>query len=248
MAIDASGCGKAVGFRRGENHAEAPAITKGKEPMSPTTVLERNSGAADRRDAGSTHGTARAADDRNAEDRALLARIAGADKLALRRFFLLHQTRIFRYVQRMVRNEAVSEELTNEVFLDVWLHAKSYEGRSSVMTWLLTLAHNRTISALRKRRDEAWNEDEAKQIPDGVDSQEVAVQKADKGKLLRQCLEALPSDQREIMDLVYYHERSIAEVSAILGMPEGTVKTKMFNARKRLSELLRQAGVDRGWP
>jgi RNA polymerase sigma-70 factor (ECF subfamily) len=50
------------------------------------------------------------------------------------------------------------------------------------------------------------------------------------------------------MDLVYYHERSIAEVSTILGLPEGTVKTKMFNARKRLSELLKAAGVDRGWP
>ena len=146
------------------------------------------------------------------------------------------------------RNEAVAEELTNEVFLDVWLHAKSYEGRSSVMTWLLTLAHNRTVSALRKRRDEAWNEDEAKQIPDDVDSQEVAVQKADKGKLLRQCLEALPSDQREIMDLVYYHEKSVEEVAEIVGIPENTVKTRLFYARKKLADLLKAAGVERGWP
>jgi RNA polymerase sigma-70 factor, ECF subfamily len=216
--------------------------------MSPIAVLEvepggsRGVAAADARSAVATVA------DPNAEDRLLMARIAAADKPALRSFFLRHQTRIFRYIQRMVRNEAVAEELTNEVFLDVWLHAKSYEGRASVVTWLLTLAHNRTISALRKRRDEAWNEDEAKEIPDDVDSAEVVLQKQNKGRLLRQCLAALAPDQREIMDLVYYHERSIAEVSAILGLPEGTVKTKMFNARKRLSELLRQFGVDRGWP
>jgi RNA polymerase sigma-70 factor (ECF subfamily) len=197
---------------------------------------------------GGTRRDVGAAVDQGGEDRALMARIAAADKLALKRLFLRHQTRIFRFIRRIVRNEAVAEELTNEVFLDVWLHAKSYEGRASVVTWLLTLAHNRSVSALRKRRDEAWDEDEARHIPDQADDAEVTVQKADKGRLLRQCLDALAPDQREIMDLVYYHERSIAEVSAILGMPEGTVKTKMFNARKRLSALLQAAGVDRGWP
>jgi RNA polymerase sigma-70 factor, ECF subfamily len=212
--------------------------------MTLTAVLGRPRNA----EPGDTRRQAGDAVDPGDEDRMLIARIAGADKIALKRFFLRHQTRIFRFIQRIVRNEAVAEELTNEVFLDVWLDAKSYEGRSSVTTWLLTLAHNRAVSSLRKRRDEAWNEDEAKHIPDGADTAEVVVQKANKGALLRQCLDALPPDQREIMDLVYYHERSIAEVSAIFGMPEGTVKTKMFNARKRLSELLKAAGVDRGWP
>jgi RNA polymerase sigma-70 factor (ECF subfamily) len=215
--------------------------------MSPTAVLDRHGGTDSVAVGDADRGIARPLD-QNAEDRALMARIASSDKVALRAFFLRHQTRIFRYIQRMVRNEAVAEELTNEVFLDVWLHARSYEGRSSVVTWLLTLAHNRTVSALRKRREETWNEDEAGQIPDDGDNAEVLVQKQNKGRLLRQCLAALAPDQREIMDLVYYHERSIAEVSAILSLPEGTVKTKMFNARKRLSELLRQAGVDRGWP
>jgi RNA polymerase sigma-70 factor, ECF subfamily len=212
--------------------------------MTLTAVLARSSNA----EAGDARRQAGAAADQGDEDRALIARIAGADKAALKRFFLHHQTRIFRFIQRIVRNEAVAEELTNEVFLDVWLHAKSYEGRSSVTTWLLTLAHNRAVSSLRKRREEAWDEDKATHIADGADTAEVAVQKANKGALLRQCLDALPPDQREIMDLVYYHERSIAEVSAVLGMPEGTVKTKMFNARKRLSELLKERGVDRGWP
>jgi RNA polymerase sigma-70 factor, ECF subfamily len=182
------------------------------------------------------------------EDRELMARIGRADKVALETLFLRHQTQVFRFIQRIVRNEAVAEELTNDVFLGVWLHAQSYEGRSSVMTWILTMAHNRAISALRKRREESLDDDEASHIPDGADDSEVVVQKADKGRLLRQCIGALSPEYREVVDLVYYHERSIAEVSTILGIPEGTVKTKLFNARKRLSELLKEAGVDRGWP
>src|SRR5215475_7611476 len=182
------------------------------------------------------------------EDQGLMERIARADKAALEALFLRHQTQVFRFVRRIVRNEAVAEELTNDVFLGVWLHAQSYEGRSSVTTWILTLAHNRAVSALRKRREEAWHEDEANGIPDAADDSEVLVQKADKGRLLRRCIDALAPEQREVVDLVYYHERSVAEVSTILGIPEGTVKTKLFIARKRLSELLKEAGVDRGWP
>jgi RNA polymerase sigma-70 factor (ECF subfamily) len=83
---------------------------------------------------------------------------------------------------------------------------------------------------------------------DDADDPEVAVQKNDKGRLLRRCIDALPTEYREIVDLVYYHELSLSEASAVVGIPEGTVKTRMFNARKRLSELLKQAGVDRGWP
>jgi RNA polymerase sigma-70 factor (ECF subfamily) len=58
----------------------------------------------------------------------------------------------------------------------------------------------------------------------------------------------LSREHREVVDLVYYHERSVEEVGRILGIPENTVKTRMFYARKRLSELLRAAGIDRGWP
>jgi RNA polymerase sigma-70 factor, ECF subfamily len=186
--------------------------------------------------------------DERVEDRGLMTRIARADKVALEALFLRHQSQVFRFIQRIVRNEAAAEELTNEVFLDVWLHAGSYEGRAAVTTWLLTLAHNRAISALRKRREEAWDEDEASAIPDVADDAEVAVQKADKGRLLRQCIDALSGEHRAVVDLVYYHEKSVAEASAILGIPEGTVKTKLFHARKRLSEMLREKGVDRGWP
>jgi len=212
------------------------------------TIVEDNREAVCPAGPGGERCAPRTASDRDGADRALMARIARADKAALKTLFLCHQTQVFRFIQRIVRNEAVAEELVNEVFLDVWQHAASYEGRSSVTTWLLRLAHNRAISALRKRREEAWDEEKAGEIPDGADDSEVIAQKSDKGRLLRRCIDRLSPEHREIVDLVYYHERSIAEASTILGIPEGTVKTKLFVARKRLSELLREAGVDRGWP
>ena len=72
--------------------------------------------------------------------------------------------------------------------------------------------------------------------------------KKDKSSALRQCLTKLSADHREIIDLVYYHEKSVEEVAEIVGIPEATVKTRMFYARKKLSELLKEQGIDRGWP
>ncbi len=183
-----------------------------------------------------------------ADDQMLLERIAKKDQSALRSLFGRHQVRVYRFALRLVRNEAVAEEMTNEVFMEIWRSAGRFEGRSNVSTWMLSIAHNKCVSALRKRREANWDEDSAQQIADENDDPEVAAQKADKAELLRRCIAQLSDDHREVIDLVYFHEKSIAEVSEIVGIPEATVKTRMFYARKRLSEILKSAGLDRGWP
>lgn len=178
----------------------------------------------------------------------LLKAIAGGDSLALQKLFARHNVRVFRFIVRVVRNDALAEEIVNEVFVDVWRHAGRYEGRSAPLTWILAIAHNKARSALRKRTEEAIDEDKMGEIADESDTPEIIAQKGDIGAVLRQCLEKLSREHREIIDLVYYHERSVEEASEILGIPEGTVKTRMFHARKKLSELLKRAGIDRGWP
>jgi RNA polymerase sigma-70 factor, ECF subfamily len=65
---------------------------------------------------------------------------------------------------------------------------------------------------------------------------------------LRKCLTGLSAEHGEIIDLVYYHEKSVEEVAEIVGIPENTVKTRLFYARKKLAGLLKAAGVERGWP
>ena len=178
----------------------------------------------------------------------LIARIAAGDTVALRRLFAGHQLRVYRFILRLVQNAAIAEEITNEVFLEVWRNAGSFEGASTAVTWILSIAHHRAVSSLRKRREESWDEGAAAALPDTADDPEVAAQKVDKGAILRRCLDGLSPEHRGIIDLVYYHEMSIAEAGDVLQIPANTVKTRLFHARKRLSELLRQAGVDRGWP
>jgi RNA polymerase sigma-70 factor (ECF subfamily) len=179
------------------------------------------------------------------DDRQLIARIADRDQAALRLLVGRHQLRVYRFLLRIVRNEAVAEELTNEVFMEVWRNAPRFEGNSTPQTWVLSIAHNRAVSSLRKRREESWDEERAQAIADEGDDPEVAAQKRDKGALMRRCMDALSAEHREIIDLVYYHEKSIDEVAEVIGVPSNTVKTRMFYARKRIAEMMSAQGIDR---
>jgi RNA polymerase sigma-70 factor (ECF subfamily) len=181
-------------------------------------------------------------------DEVLIARIAGGDRLAMQVLFARHHVRVYRFVLRLVRNEATAEDLISEVFLDVWRQAGKFEGRSAVTTWMLSIARFKALSQLRRRPEEELDDETAERIEDQSDDPETALAKKDKGALLRQCLTALSAEHREIIDLVYYHEKSVEEVAGIVGIPEATVKTRMFYARKKLSELLKEQGIDRGWP
>jgi RNA polymerase sigma-70 factor (ECF subfamily) len=113
---------------------------------------------------------------------------------------------------------------------------------------MLSIARFKALSALRRRPEEELDEETAGAIEDHADDPEVTLAKKDKGAVLRECMTSLSAEHREVVDLVYYHEKSVEEVAEIVGIPEATVKTRMFYARKKLSELLKERGIDRGWP
>jgi len=181
-------------------------------------------------------------------DNDLLARIAAGDRLALQTLYGRHQVKIYRFALRLLRDEPSAEDVVSEVFIDVWRGAARFAGRSEASTWLLAMARNKALSILRRRKEDELDEGAAAAIVDEADDPEAAAQKKNKGELLRACLLRLSPEHREVIDLVYYHDKSIEEVARIVGAPEGTVKTRMFHARKRLAELAKAAGVDRGWP
>ena len=181
-------------------------------------------------------------------DNALMQRIAKGDQRAMQALFARHNVRVYRFILRIVSNATVAEDLTSDVFLDVWRQADRFEARSQVSTWLLAIARFKALSSLRSRANEQYDEDFVANIEDPSDDPEASMQKNDKAAMLRKCLEQLSPAHREIIDLVYYHEKSVEEVAQIVGIPEATVKTRMFYARKKLGELLKAAGVERGWP
>lgn len=176
-------------------------------------------------------------------DAALLTAIAAGDKRALRTLYARHHVRLFRFLVRLTDDPASAEELLSDVFLDVWRQAGRYEGRSQVSTWLIGIARNKALSARRRRTTEPLDEETAMLIEDPADNPEVTLAKRETSAILNDCLAELSAAHREIVDLVYYHGKTIEEVAEIVGAPQNTVKTRMFYARKRLAELMAAKGV-----
>jgi len=168
-------------------------------------------------------------------DEMLVARIETGDKLAMQMLFTRHRTNIYRWLLRFGDNETVAEDLLSEVFFDVWQQAGRFEGRAAVTTWLLSIARFKALSARRRRTDAELNETIEATVADPADNAEVTLEKKHQGELLREALTTLSSDHREIIDLVYYHDKSVDEAAEILGIPSATVKTRMFYARKKLA-------------
>ena len=178
-------------------------------------------------------------------DVALLRSISAGDKHAMQILFARHNVRVFRFVLRLVGDKSAAEDLVSEAFLDVWRQAGRFQGRSQVTTWLLAIARNKALSALRRRSTEELDEDAAAAIEDPQDNPEVTMQNRQKSGILLNCLTQLSPAHREVIDLVYYHQKSIDEVAEITGVPQNTVKTRMFYARKRIAELMAAQGIDR---
>ena len=175
-------------------------------------------------------------------DETLIRRIAAGDQLAMRTLFARHQTPLYRWLLRIVHDEALAEDLLSDVFLDVWRQAASFEARSSVSTWLLAIARYKALSARRRRPIHAeLDEVIASTVADPADDPETVLQKKNRAELLRRSLAGLSPEQGEVIDLVYYHGKSVREVAQIVGIAEATVKTRMFYARKKLAELVNAA-------
>jgi RNA polymerase sigma-70 factor, ECF subfamily len=174
----------------------------------------------------------------NSSDETLISRIVDGDQLAMRTLFARHRVALYRWLLRLVGDEALAEDLLSEVFLDVWRQAASFEGRSSVSTWLLAIARYKALSARRRRADAELDEATVSLVPDMADDPEVALQKKNRAEALRQSLVQLSPEHREVIDLVYYHGKSLKEVAEIVGINEATMKTRVFYARKRLAELV----------
>ena len=169
----------------------------------------------------------------------LINRIAAGDKLAMQTLFARHRTFVYRWLLGFVSNETLAEDLLSEVFFDVWRQADRFEGRSSVSTWLISIARFKALSARRRQVDLELGEEIETSVADPADDPEAALQEKHRSELLRRALSRLSSEHRKIIDLVYYHEKSIAECAEILGIPAATVKTRMFYARKKLAEMLK---------
>src|SRR5712675_1623012 len=169
---------------------------------------------------------------RATSDEMLLDGIAKGDRNAMHTLYSRHNVRVYRFVLRIVRDTTMAEDLVSQVFLDVWRTARQFEGRFKALT------------AMRQRRHEDIDQEDVLEIADEADTPEASLDRSNTSAILRACVAKLSPAHREIINLVYYHEKSVEEAGAIIGIPQSTVKTRMFYARKQLADLLKGAGVD----
>src|SRR2546427_248025 len=135
------------------------------------------------------------------EDEMLVRQIAIGDQLAMRSLFARHQTPLYRWLLRLVRDESLAEDLLSDVFLDVWRQAAAFEARSSVSTWLMAIARYKALSARRRRTDRALDDETASALADSADDPEIVLQKKDQDELLRRSLAGLSPEHGEVIDL-----------------------------------------------
>jgi len=176
-------------------------------------------------------------------DELLLKSVRAGDKSAMKVLYQRYNVRIYRFVLRLIKNSSVAEEIVSDVFLVVWRDASRFEGKSSVATWLMAIARHKAVSALRRRSDSLLDHYPADAMTDPCDNPEFQTDQIDRLEIIHRCLRKLSPRHREIIDLYYYHEKSVKEIAGIIGAPEGTVKTRMFYARRRMSRLLGIAGI-----
>jgi len=176
----------------------------------------------------------------NASDEALIKAIGQRDRNAMAVLYGRHHVRVYHFALRVTGDATLDEDIVSDVFLEVWRHADRFKSRSQVSTWLLAIARNKGITAARRNRDEHLDIDTL-EIEDPTDDPEVLTSRSDWSKAIQRALSQLSAAQREVIDLVYYHEKSVGEVAKITGVPASTVKTRMFYARRRMKAVIETA-------
>jgi RNA polymerase sigma-70 factor, ECF subfamily len=171
-------------------------------------------------------------------DAKLIEAIAVGNQAAMRTLYARHHLRVYHFIVRLGSDTDRAEDIVSEVFLTVWRQAGSFENRSQVSTWILSIARFKALTALGRRRETQLDEASTEMVADDSDTPEQTVLHTDRTAQLRKCIAQLSSDHREVIDLVYYHDKTVEEVAKILHLPKNTVKTRMFYARKHLARLL----------
>ncbi|HEY7717601.1 MAG TPA: ECF RNA polymerase sigma factor SigK [Pedococcus sp.] len=172
---------------------------------------------------------------------ALLRSSARGDEEAFARLYDLTSSRLFGLVLRVVRDPAQSEEVTQEVFLEIWRSAARFDpDRGSAMSWMMTIAHRKAVDRVRSaeaatRREQSYERTTRERDYD------VTAEQAERdldGQRVRRALESLTETQRGALELAYFGGYTHTEVAALLGIPLGTAKTRIRDGLIRLRDTL----------
>ncbi|MBK7474017.1 MAG: sigma-70 family RNA polymerase sigma factor [Betaproteobacteria bacterium] len=169
--------------------------------------------------------------------RALLDLVAAGNQNAFEELYRLLSRRVYAFVRRMIENAESTDEIMVETMYEVWRTAGRYRGDSRVTTWVLGIARNKVLMAMRSRPNVRYEDidDYAdiidSEVPDGY---ALLAQKQTR-ELIQRCIQGLSEKHRECIHLTHFDDMSMPEIAAVLGIPEGTVKSRLSHARAQLA-------------
>lgn len=166
-----------------------------------------------------------------ASDRELIADVANGDEAAFRQLYDRFADRVYRYAYTVLRGKHLAEEVAQETMIAVWKGASKFAGRSKVSTWIFGIARNQAYSLVRK-------EIRTERVPDVSLVQPDPAPGIHRQERVARALEQLSDDHREVVFLTFYEGLSYGEIASILDIPRGTVKSRMFHAKRQLGEVL----------
>ena len=180
------------------------------------------------------------------DDHLLLERIAAKDKDALNALYNRYMTPVYSLSLHMLKQPPLAEEVTQDVFLNIWLKAGSFDAsRGNPRSWIMSVAHHRVVDVIRARRrtysmSDPEDYDTLERLPSSEPSVEVQVaQSLDRERIMR-ALATLPDNQREVIELAYFEGYSQSEMAEKLSQPLGTIKTRVRLAMQKLRTSLQQ--------
>lgn len=180
------------------------------------------------------------------QQKVLLSAVAGGDKQALAALYRALEQPVFRFIRSRLNDPFEAGDILHDVFMEVWRSAGRFEGRSKVQTWIFGIAYRKVIDVHRKRgRTDLTDEfpDTADDAPDA----EACLAAGQEAEHVRHCLGQLKDDHRSAVSMAFYDDMTYAEIAEVAGVPEGTIKTRIFHAKKLLLRCL-SALVDRRAP
>lgn len=176
-------------------------------------------------------------------DSDLLKRVAAKDMRAMEVIYRRHGSAVSAFIGRYVRDPAEVADILHNAMLDVWRNAHKFEGRAQPRTWIMTLARNKAVDHIRKQARVTPVEPTSETLEE-IDTQnaEKIVAAAQDRARLRACVDKLPAAQKSVVHLAFFEELPYGEVAEVEGIPVGTVKTRIFNAKKLLMHCLQRGG------
>ena len=184
-------------------------------------------------------------------DHQLMYRVAMAEKEALEALYTRYSSSVYSLAMFMLKQEALAEEVTQDIFLNIWTKASSYKAeRGEPKSWIMSVAHHRIVDVIRSRRrtqnvTDPGAYDRLEMLPSSRISTEEEVERRIEREYILEALDTLPPEQREVIMLAYFEGYSQSEMAKILNQPLGTVKTRVRLAMKKLRAAL-EGEIDDG--